>query len=481
MQHAQRQQQVNAQRQQQVNARRQQMEQRQNTQRQQQQVNERRQHMQQWQNSQRQQQMDARRQQMQQWQTAPRQQRVNPRREQQQQFHAQRQQRDAMRQPQREMRQQAAQPRELRQFERQQRTRIKPDANFGPVRRDQRFDGGQFADSGTRERFDRNAFSFDRQQRFDNRAARQLERNYYQGLRRQQQSFAGNYYSAPDWNYNQSAQPYSYYPYPNVETSYYDYRTYNVFYGDDYSDYDRFRVFNIYEPAYTAYDYYYPDALPIYRTYFYDEPYYGYSDGLDWKSLLFRSVIAAFFSNGDNVGYYDPYPHYAYYNDDNYYGYIPQYRYSQPYYTFGYTPTYAYYEPAAYYGYDQYSYYGVPSDYIGYPTFPYDDMVTLYSGGLGAELIQRAMSTGYYQGLLEGQMARRQGWDEEYYYDPYLYEQVMYDPYSSSMGDCRRYFSEGYEMGYADGRRGRDEFYLAEGGDIDLVSVLVGSTVILRS
>src|SRR6185436_3124466 len=100
-----------------------------------------------------------------------------------------------------------------------------------------------------------------------------------------------------------------------------------------------------------------------------------------------------------------------------------------------------------------------------YPAFPYNDMVTLYSGGLAAELIQRSLSTGYYQGLLEGQMARRRGWDDEYYNDPYLYEQTMYDPYSSSMGDCRRYFSEGYEMGYADGLRNQDEFYVANGGD----------------
>ena len=78
-------------------------------------------------------------------------------------------------------------------------------------------------------------------------------------------------------------------------------------------------------------------------------------------------------------------------------------------------------------------------------------------------------------------MARRRGWDDEYYSDPYLYEQSMYDPYSSSIGDCRRYFSEGYEMGYSDGLRNEDEFYVADGGDVDLVSLLIGSAISMRS
>jgi hypothetical protein len=389
--------------------------------------------------------------------------------------------------PDREFRQFERQPREWRQMDRQQRGRLQPDANMGPVRRD--FDSRQYRDSvrGQDQGFVGNDWKFARkQQRFENRAYQNAERGYYKALRSQQPYVVGDVYRNHDWNYVPNVQPYYYsnvqpYYYSNGQTYYYDYRTTNVFFGDDYSDYDRFRFYNVYTPAYTAYDYYYPDTFPVYRTYVYDQPYYGYGGGSDWKSLLFRSVIAAFFSNGDNVGYYDPYPRYTTYYDNGYYGYIPAYRYSEPYYTFGNTPSYTYYEPAAYYGYDQYADYGVPSDYIGYPTFPYNDMVTLYSGGLGAELIQRALSTGYYQGLLEGQMARRRGWDDEHYDDPYLYEATIYDPYSSSMGDCRRYMSEGYEMGYADGLRGQDEFYVARGGDVDLVSLLIGSTVSLRS
>ena len=108
-------------------------------------------------------------------------------------------------------------------------------------------------------------------------------------------------------------------------------------------------------------------------------------------------------------------------------------------------------------------------------------MIALYSGTLEGEFIQRALGTGYYQGLLEGQLARDEGWGDEYYYDPYLYQQAMYDPYSSSIGDCRRYFSEGYEMGYRDALAGRDEFELADtGGGVDLVSLLLGSVLDFR-
>jgi hypothetical protein len=258
----------------------------------------------------------------------------------------------------------------------------------------------------------------------------------------------------------------------------------DVWYGDDFSDYDRYQPYTVYTPVYPTYDYGYTNYYPIFQTPIYDDYYYNdyRSSGFDWKSLLFRSVIAAFFSNGDNVGYFDPYPQYGAYYGNRYYGYVPQYVYQPPYYTFGYVPTYAYYEPASYYGYDQYSYYGLPYDYdyTSYGALPYNDMVDIYSGGVAAELIQRALGTGYYQGLLEGQLARDRGWGDEYYYDPYLYDQAIYDPYSSSLGDCRRYFSEGYEMGYADGLRGRDQYDLVDGGDVDLVSVLVGSALSLR-
>ena len=385
-----------------------------------------------------------------------------------------RQQRDLMRQ---QMRQQ----RESFRWQRRERESAENRPNWGQIRRLQAFEtrrqrraerddddddddsnGNSWRFARRRDRGDRDFWKFERRQ--EERA----ERDYWRFARRQHrfENRAGRL--AEQFFYN--TQPtYSYRAQPDV------------WFGDDYSDYNRYSRYTVYTPTYRSYDYVYND-YPINSPYVYDDDsYYDTNDGFDWKTLLFRSLISAFFANGNNVGYFSPTPQYGSFYDNNYYGYIPQYRYQPPYYTFGAAPNYAYYEPAAYYGYDQFVNYGVPVDYIAYDSLPYNDMVDIYSGGVTAELIQRALGTGYYQGLLEGQMARDLGWGDENYYDPYLYQQAIYDPYSSSIGDCRRYMSEGYELGYQDALAGRDDLDLGGlGGDIDLVSMLLGSVLSFR-
>jgi hypothetical protein len=259
-------------------------------------------------------------------------------------------------------------------------------------------------------------------------------------------------------------------------------------YRDDYwygGSYAYQPPYPVYTPDYRTYSY---DSYGRYAgapSYFYnyDDSYYYeadgddyYSGGFDWKEMLFRSVITAFFSNGDNVGYFDSYPQQVYYDDD---GYTPVHSY-YPYHTFGYEPSFTYYEPAAYYGYDEYAHSGLPYEYSSFSSLPYGDMNSLYSGTVAGELIQRALVTGYYQGMLEGEAAREYGWGEDEYYDPYLYEQAIYDPYSTSIGNCRRYFSEGYEMGYLDAINNSDELAIADDGDIDLVSLLLTSVLDFR-
>jgi hypothetical protein len=372
----------------------------------------------------------------------------------------------------------------MQQRQLQQRAYSQPQQNWGQIRRQQAFDAKRERDIlKAQERANRDEWKYQRkQQHFEDKADRQQYRQYqptfrpyYRGDDRDSwitgQTYGRDYsnrdypsYSTqqPYWNYGYQ-QPYQQ-PYSN-----YGYQPYSNYGYQPYSNYG-YQTYNYY-PTYGIFDYA-DDYNPYYSS-------YGYN-GLDWKSLLFRSVIAAFFGNADNYGYLDPYPQYSYYNTG--YGYEPIYSdYYQPsYYTFGYEPAYSYYEPAAYYGYDQYAGYGLPLDSY-YGPLPYGDLQDIYSGGIAGELIQRALGTGYYQGLLEGQLARRRGWGDRYYYDPYLYEQAIYDPYSTSLGDCRRYFSEGYEIGYQDALRGRDEFDLAhDGGDIDLVSLLLGNALSLR-
>jgi hypothetical protein len=249
-------------------------------------------------------------------------------------------------------------------------------------------------------------------------------------------------------------------------------------------------------PVYSA-PQYYSFGYPQYYGGGY-EPYYGYGgydpydSGGDWKEVLLRTVISAFLSNGSDEYFGDlystyansPYSYATYYND---------YPYFAPAYGPIVIPQYSAYNASPYYGgyaYDTYSNVLLPAGYGG------DDgqlnelanYIDLYTGGLGSELLARALGTGYTQGLLEGQYAQRYGYaaDRGYdYYDPYAYygyQDTSYDPYSASLGDSRRMFAEGYELGYRDAMadRGEDFYDQAGGGDVDLVSLLIGSALSLR-
>lgn len=436
---------------------------------------EQRQHqMQQWQQAQRQQREAIRQQQMQQreWQQAQRQQHKQrewqQREWQQSQRHQQREwqqaQRDDARRQMMEQRQwrksQRHEQKQWRKEDRDGRFEMPDNYNWGHFRRQQAFEAKRQRDLMKAERHAaRDAWKYARkQQHFEDKAYRRAERDAYRSSVPYSYPYEVDRYWSDDRGYTTYQPPYP--TYPSYTPSYPSYG-----YGSRY-------------PANGGYLYSYDD------NYYYDYGNDRYSNnnaffgGFDWKEMLFRTVIAAFFSNRDNVGYFDPYPQYrgSYYNDD--YRYPATYSY-YPYYTFGSEPALSYYEPAAYYGYDQFSHAGLPYEYSQFSSLPYNDIVDLYSGGLAGELIQRALVTGYYQGLLEGQAAQRYGWDDEYY-DPYAYDQAIYDPYSSSLGESRRYFSEGYELGYMDALNERDEFGLDRGGDIDLVSLLLTSILDFR-
>jgi len=375
---------------------------------------------------------------------------------------AQHQQRDAMRQQIQQQRQwQNVQRQQPVYVQPQQRVYVQPQPNWGQVRREQAFEAKRERDVlKAEERADRDAWKYARkQQHFEDKAYRKGVRQY--------QAIPYTYEQRSPW-----VDSYAYQP------SYREYRTYQPDYGQYETYRPTYREYQTYQPNYNPYGY--SQLYSPYSSYVYDNNGQYYNSGSGWKEQLIRSVIATFFSNGTDRGYYDDYTSYYQPSYGSNYGYASPYSYYQPtYYTFGYPPTYTYYEPAAYYGYDQYAYNGIPYDAFS-GSLPYNDVVDIYSAGLAGELIQRALGAGYYQGLLEGQQARRRGWGDRYFYDPYVYEQAIYDPYSTSIGDSRRYFSEGYEMGYRDALRGRDEFGIARRGDVDLVSLLLGSVLSLR-
>jgi hypothetical protein len=364
------------------------------------------------------------------------------------------------------------------------------------VRQQPAYDGyknyGQFRKAQNQERkYERDLVKQQRFNRDQSRADRRQERN---GYGYPSYSYPQQY-QAPAYNYREYRQTYpDYQPPVNYGYAYPNYQP-PVNYGYAYPDYQTsYPWYGYANPFYSApVDQYYSFGYSEYYDQSYD-PYYSNDlyDGGDWKEVLLRTVISAFLSNGSDEyfgGLYSPYAYSPY----NYAAYE-----EYPYYTQAYgpvvVPQYSAYDYSPYYGgyaYDPYSNVLSPAGYGGDQgeLTQIADYVDLYTGGLGSELLARALGTGYYQGLLEGRYARRNGYAEDTYYDPYAYygyqdqtiSYASYEPYSTSLGDCRRMFSEGYELGYQDALENRRSFYdQADEGDVDLVSLLIGSALSLR-
>jgi hypothetical protein len=270
--------------------------------------------------------------------------------------------------------------------------------------------------------------NYDRQSRWDDRRREFWRENSLRNVIGDVLGgYSGSYYDYPGYYYS----PYYGTPY---NTTYY---TVNYFGYPQYSSYYGY-------PLYFT-TYYYPSYLGYYDPYYYSDyydPYYvSYYDPFD-------------------SGYYDPY-YSSYYYDSNY-GFSSPYYYN--------------YQPFAYY--TQAGYYNPYSDYAG------GDYCSLRGGGSysswieGPSAYSQLLASGYDQGYSDGLYARNNNYGDRYFYDPYVYEDAGYDPYSYSLGANRRCLSEGYKLGYRDALYGRDQYRsLYGGGNVDLVSLLAGSVL----
>ncbi|MBP6003712.1 MAG: hypothetical protein KA746_09790 [Pyrinomonadaceae bacterium] len=200
------------------------------------------------------------------------------------------------------------------------------------------------------------------------------------------------------------------------------------------------------------------------------------------RANILRSVISMVF--GSNSGYgdnYYPQNQISYgYNtyDQGYYGGsrysdYPQYQYqsyaAEPYY-YSYQPYSDIYYPQN--SGDQYSQNG----YMGYMQPGYYSDSSL-GGGYAPQQYSSLLALGYDQGYNDGLAARRAGYSDQYYSDPYAYENSNYVPYSYSVGTNRRSLSDGYELGYDDAyydQRGNDSY---QNGNFDLVSMLISTAL----
>jgi hypothetical protein len=200
------------------------------------------------------------------------------------------------------------------------------------------------------------------------------------------------------------------------------------------------------------------------------------------RAGILRSLIANVL--GSNTGY----------NNDNYYLQAQPVYYDRAYYPENYGGTY-------YNTYPQYQSYAVAPSYYsnqlyGYaydPQYSNDPYYADYysndlsfsnfsnltqGGGFVQQLFSKLLALGYDQGYNEGLNARRAGYGDRYYSDPYAYGDTDYVSYSNSLGENRRCLSDGYELGYNDAlynQRGSDPYQY--NSNVDLVSLLIGSVL----
>jgi len=260
--------------------------------------------------------------------------------------------------------------------------------------------------------------------------------------------YTQQYYSAPSYQTYQSYVPQYVSPYRYSG-------------GGGYLNYSPMYVPNtyIYEP-YTAYATY-PD------NYGYSSPYYGYDNGgSDWKSMLVRTLIGFVLGNQDNGSYglepYDPYYGYG--------GYGPSYA--------SYGSSYNDYYPNSYSrGYVQPVY-----DYSGYDVplvnlMPMQDLFGPSYGGYSSDTLREVLAQGYEQGYQAGWYARDNQLRDNYLSNGYRVEDDYYDPYSYSIGENRRCFSEGYSIGYQDAFNGRQGYISQNSGGTDLLSLLLSNVI----
>lgn len=182
-------------------------------------------------------------------------------------------------------------------------------------------------------------------------------------------------------------------------------------------------------------------------------------DGSNWTEMLLGTVLDAFLGGSLNGREIVARPSY-----DDYYGGEQAYA--------GYYPVQQYGRPDMAYSNNGYSDQYYSPVLFSYPT-------SLNDNEYIDELTRRAFNAGYEKGFLAGQAARNYGYRDADYENPYFYEDTGYGygAYSISLNRERRLLSEGYDRGYQDALN-RDNLYDAQnGGDVDLVSLLISSAL----
>jgi hypothetical protein len=98
-----------------------------------------------------------------------------------------------------------------------------------------------------------------------------------------------------------------------------------------------------------------------------------------------------------------------------------------------------------------------------------------YTSQYGAEMLRRAIESGYEEGYRSGVADREDGWDYNYN-GSYGYEDATYgyDGYYVELDEYRYYFREGFRRGYEDGYYERDEYGRYDNGRYSILGDIIG-------
>ena len=217
-----------------------------------------------------------------------------------------------------------------------------------------------------------------------------------------------------------------------------------------------------------------------------DQYYYGENQNVyqypeRQRVNYLRNVIVTFVSSLSNNGYDDnTYPQYqqSYYSDPNYsnsydnsggnYSFYndnyPQYQ------TFAAAPYYSDVQP---YGSSYDPQYGFDPNYAD-DTYGYSSSADS-GGSFWQQLFSKLLTLGYNQGFDAGSNARRAGYGDRNYSNPYVYDDNDTMLYSNSLGENRRYMSDGYELGFEDALYDQPESLGDSNGIVDLISMFLGN------
>lgn len=121
------------------------------------------------------------------------------------------------------------------------------------------------------------------------------------------------------------------------------------------------------------------------------------------------------------------------------------------------------------------------NDY-GYPDYSYSRNGQYYNvNQYGADLLRRAVESGYEEGFRAGQADQQDGWNfDPNNSDAFQDASYGYDGYYVDVSEYQNYFREGFQRGYEDGYYGRSQYGSYSGGRYNILGDVLSLILDIR-